>query len=163
MTIIKFEFSQAELESRVQVALSNYEFHTPKYGRLTALELFQSNSVAHALELYHEKRKAGYTQSEVSPLYFDHNPGTGSFSWIEFHLYKPEKQQAKDKAAIAEKVEADYRAELEQLFNEHVEIEARRSVERRQRELEAARIAEEQRQLEEARQEIINLYKGQAA
>ncbi|MFC5696518.1 hypothetical protein ACFPU0_13230 [Pseudomonas sp. GCM10022186] len=162
MTIVNFEFSQQELDSRIALAHSDYEFAAPEFGRLTALELFLPDNIAHSLELYYEKRKAGYMPAEVAPVLYQYNPVSGALPWIQFYLYKPEKQQTKDKAEIAAKVEATYRQELESLFNAHVEQEARRTVERRQRELEAERIAKEAAELEAARQEIIDLYKGAA-
>ncbi|WP_137822834.1 hypothetical protein [Pseudomonas sp. D(2018)] len=149
------EFSQTELDSRIAIAHSDYEFAAPEHGRQTALVLFQSNSVAHALELYHEHRKAGYLQSEVSPLYFDYNPGIGAFPWIEFHLYKPERTQAKEKLAIAADVEAAYRAEIDAQLKQLIEIEAARTVERRKREQDAERIAREEAELAEARREVM--------
>lgn len=163
MSVVNFEFSQQELDSRIAIALSDYEFAAPEYGRLTALELFLPDNIAHSLELYYEKRKSGYMPAEVAPVLYQYNPASGALPWIQFYLYKPERIQSKDKAEIASKVEADYRIELESLFNAHVEQEAQRTVERKRREQEAERIAKEAAELAEARAEIIALYKGEAA
>lgn len=144
------QFSQDELNARIELAYSDYEFNLPEFGMLTALEKFMPDSIAHSLELYAEKRKAGYTPSEVTPMMY----GTVT-PWIEFHLYKPAKQQEKDKAEIAKRVEAAYRAEIDAQLAQLIEIEAARTVERKRRELEAQRQAEETRQLEEARLEVM--------
>ncbi|MBD2840056.1 hypothetical protein ID144_23720 [Pseudomonas sp. JM0905a] len=144
------EFSQAELDSRIAIAHSEYEFNLPEFGTLTALEKFMPDSIAHSLELYAEKRKAGYTPSEVQPMIY----GTVT-PWIEFHLYKPQKTQDKERAVIAADVEAAYRAEIDAQLKQLIEIEAARSVERKKREQEAARIAREEAELAEARREVM--------
>lgn len=121
---MQFVFSESEYRQRCQNAKGFYEsrIEKPHAGLLGAIVEFMPNTLAEALELYHEHRKAGWLPLDpMAGLPTAMLVESPQATFISVYLRKPPHAQDKDLAKICQQVKADFEKELEVALEAEVE------------------------------------------
>lgn len=150
-------FSESEYRSRCQNAKGFYEsrIEKPHTGLLGAIVEFMPNTLAEALELYHEHRKAGWLPLDpmegLPTAQFIESPLA---SFVTLYLKKPEREQEKDLAKLCKQIRSDYEMELATALETETERQVQLTLAKDERDRQQALEQDRERRAQTTRDEL---------